>query len=563
MINIKEASCKKIPGESSLFLTFPYNEELLDIVKKSETAVWHKNEKEWEVPITELKRLIEFFQYIDDISLDLLDKKEASFLKQPILDYKLKPFDYQLEGITYGLNHNKWLLLDGMGLGKTAQALHLAEELKAQEGVEHCLIVCGINALKSNWKQEASKHTNESSIILGERVNTRGKVVYGSIKDRVDHISKPIEEFFIITNIETLRSEDFIKAYKKGPNKIDMIVLDECHKVKNKTTKRRPVQQTEGLLKLDAKYKVAMTGTLIVNDPLDAFVPLTWIDALHCNQTEFKKYFCVMGGLSGYQVVGFKNMSILKEILANHSLRRTKDILDLPPKNIIHEVLDMNDDQVKFYNSVKDGVKEEVNKVELKTTSLLALCTRLRQAATCPSILTTENISSIKTDRAVDLTEQIIENGDKVVIFSNFKEPLNILKERLSEYKPLLGTGDISDTEFSDNINNFQNNKDNKVFLGTISKAGTGITLTAASYVIFLDASWTSAANQQAEDRCYRIGSKSPVFIYYLWANDTLDLHIKDLVEAKAQVSDYIIDNKVSENMNDVLRNMLKEDNYK
>ena len=194
-----------------------------------------------------------------------------------------------------------------------------------------------------------------------------------------------------------------------------------------------------------------------------------------------------MGGFNNAQVIGFKHMDVLKEMLNKCSLRRTKDLLDLPPKNIIHEFLDLNDDHLRFYNNVKAGVREVVDNVELNTNSLLALTTRLRQASVCPSILTTENISSTKLDRAVELVEQIVDNGEKVVIFSNFKDPVYQLQERLKDFNPVIGTGDISELEFSSNIDKFQEDPKYKVFIGTISKMGTGITLTAASYAIFVD----------------------------------------------------------------------------
>lgn len=543
-----------LPGETSLFVTSNYCPELIDIMHQLEVAVWQKKEKVWEAPATSLAQLVRDLSYIDDVEVEILDEPKSVSTRQISLPYKTKPYDYQLDGIQYGLNHDKWLLLDEMGLGKTLQIIYLAEELKAQEGIEHCLIICGINALKSNWKKEIEKHSNESCVVLGEKINSRGRVTYATVAERAQQLKEPIEEFFIITNIETIRDPKVVDAYRKSKNHIDMVVLDEAHKVKNKKAK-----QSSSLLKLDAKYKIAATGTPIMNNPLDVFMPLTWIDVNRSNLTNFKNYYCEMGGFNGSQVVGFKHMNVLKDQLGTCSLRRTKDLLDLPPKTIIHEMLDMNDDHRKFYDNVRDGVKGEADKVDLNTSSLLALATRLRQASVCPSILTAENISSTKIDRAVELAEQIIDNGEKVVIFSNFKEPVNILAERLQEYNPVIGTGDIPDGIFSDNIDRFQLDPNCKVFIGTISKAGTGITLTAASYAIFIDCAWTAAVNTQCEDRIYRIGTERPVFIYYLWNIGTSDEHIKELVETKAQVADYIVDNKIADNLTETLRKMLVE----
>ena len=117
----------------------------------------------------------------------------------------------------------------------------------------------------------------------------------------------------------------------------------------------------------------------------------------------------------------------------------------------------------------------------------------------------------------------MIENNEKVVVFSTFKEPVYALNAMLKEYSPLLGTGDINDSIISENIDKFQNDPNYKLFLGTWSKCGTGLTMTSASYMIFLDTPWTNAQFQQACDRIYRIGTQKPVFIYVLMCNDTID----------------------------------------
>ena len=292
-----------------------------------------------------------------------------------------------------------------------------------------------------------------------------------------------IEEFFVITNIETLRNEDIVKQINNGINSFDMIVVDEIHKCKNPSS-----EQGKGLLKLNkATYKIGATGTLLLNNPLDAFVPLKFIEAERCTYTNFKNFYCVMGGQFNNMLLGFKNLDLLKEQIQDNSLRRTKDVLSLPPKNIIDEYVDMNDSQQKFYTNITNGVKDEVDKVNLTTSSLLAMITRLRQATVCPSILTSENISSSKLDRCVELVEEIVNNNEKVVIMSTFKDSVITLANMLKEYHPLICTGDMKEDEISNNIDKFQNDEYNKVIICTWQKMGTGITLTRASYMIHLD----------------------------------------------------------------------------
>lgn len=294
----------------------------------------------------------------------------------------------------------------------------------------------------------------------------------------------PLDAFFIITNIESIRSEEVTNALKNTKNKIDMVIVDEVHKVKNSAS-----QQGHQLLKLtNYRYKIGLTGTLIMNRPLDAFTALKWLGVEKATLTNFKGQYCVYGGFGGHQIIGYKNMDILKDEIESCSLRRTKDMLpDFPPKNIINEVLEMDDNHKKFYEAVKNGVKEECDKIELSQNNILGLTVRLMQATSCPSQLTTQKIHSTKLLRAVELVDEIVNSGEKVVIMSTFKEPLNELYELLKEYNPLLGSGDVEDSEFDKNVDLFQNDPKYKVFLGTTSKAGTGITLNSATYMICIN----------------------------------------------------------------------------
>ena len=262
----------------------------------------------------------------------------------------------------------------------------------------------------------------------------------------------------------------------------------------------------------------------------------------------------------GNQIIGFKNIETLKYQLAENSLRRTKDLLDLPPKTIINEIIDMNDKHRKFYDDIVAGVKDEVDKVEITTSSLLAMVTRLRQATACPSILTTSSIESSKIDRAVDLVEEILNGGEKVVIFSTFKETVRELENKLNKYNPVIATGDTPDEEISKNIDLFQEDNEYKIFLGTWQKAGTGITLTKANYMIFLDTPWTAGVFEQACDRIYRIGTKDPVFIYNLICKDTIDERVADILDTKKAISDYMIDDKLSEDNFNILKDYIEQD---
>lgn len=560
MIYIKQVQPTiKLPGLSSFTIKFDYDKRLVDVIHQVPNAVWHKSLGVWEIPLTSLSRAVNLLSNYEEIEIDLLDEKKQKLLyynpkndaKLHTKKYKAKLFAHQEDGIKFGLQHSKFLLLDQPGLGKTLQMIYLAEELKERENIEHCFIICGLNTLKYNWKKEIKKFSNLDCRILGERVTKKGKEKIGSVKDRLEDLRNPIKEFFIITNIETLRNEDIIKELKKKKpaNKIDMMVLDECHVCKNPTS-----QQGKNLLKISSEYMVGLTGTLLLNSPLDAYVPLKWLGIENSTFTNYKYYYCNFVGPFNNILEGYKNTEVLKDQLDKYALRRTKDLLDLPEKNIIHEELAMEDDQNKFYYNIIEGIAEQVDKVEINTSTILSMVTRLRQATACPSILSSEKISAVKIDRAIDLIDQIVGNNEKVVVFSVFKPTLEEISKRIEDYNPLICTGDLSDEVISKNIDKFQNDDDYKVVLATTAKMGTGITLNRASYAIFIDAPWTAAQAEQCEDRIHRIGSKEPVFIYYLWVKDTIDERVREILQTKEAIADYIIDDKLSKSSIDNLK---------
>jgi SNF2 family DNA or RNA helicase len=556
MIFIEERQTRKLPGLTSLFVSFNYRKELVDEIKLLDTTIFDKETKEWEVPLTQLSELIDRCCAYDDITLDVMWDDIFEDTVFELMDYKTTPFEYQKDGIQYGLNHDSWLLLDPPGLGKTLQTIYIAQELKERHNIEHCLIICGINTLKTNWKNEIEKHSNLSCRILGQRINRKGRLVVDGIPSRVKQLSEKIDEFFVITNIETIRDDDILKLLRKNKhNKFDMIVVDEIHTTKNPTS-----TQGSHLLKLtDAKYKIGATGTLMMNNPLDVYVPLKWIGADRSTYTNFKNYYCNYGGIFGNELIGFKNLSVLKNQIESVSLRRSKDILKLPPKNIITEYVDMNEKQSTFYDNIKEGIITQVDKVKMSTANLLAMIARLRQATVLPSMLTTEPILSSKMMRAIDLSHQIVGSGDKVVIFSTFKQPAYEIAEQLSSLGVVCATGDSKDADVERAIYEFQHNDDIKVFVGTWSKCGTGITLTAASYMIFLDTPWTNSSFEQAQDRIYRIGTDKPVFIYNLIANDTIDERVLEIVTDKKYLSDYVIDNDITQQGLESLRKYIEE----
>ena len=569
MIRITEISpCRKMTGKSSFLINFDFNQKIVDTLKTIPTYYYHKSDYSWEIPINYLSMALEALTFIDDVYLHLLPAEESEpkqidfkLTKAEIDQFRFKPFDHQIEGINFGLDpkHNKWLLCDSMGLGKTNEIIWYAETLKRRGLIDHCLIICGVDSLRQNWKKEIQKFSTESVLVLGEKVSKTGKVSYAPVDQRAKQLLEPIEEFFVVVNVATLRSDKIVEAFKKSKNKFGLIAVDEAHKISNKSS-----QQGANLLKLNSPYKIAATGTPIVNSPLSAYLLLSWTDNDKSTLTTYKSNYCEFGGFGGKQVIGYKNLDVLKEEMDSCSIRRTLDQVrdDMPLKTVHYEVIEMSDAHRKFYEAVKEGVKEEADRVELKSGNLLALTTRLRQATACPAILTTQDILSSKLERCVEIVEDLVSQGEKVVILSTFKEPVYQLAKLLEKYKPLVATGDVDDQVAFSRMDQFQNDPISKVFIGTHGKCGTGFTLNAASYMICIDTPYTYSSFSQSTDRIWRVTNTRPAFITVLICEDSVDERVADIVENKKELADFLVDgkeNSISSGLKDELMKIIKE----
>lgn len=569
MIRITEISpCRKMTGKSSFLINFDFNQKIVDTLKTIPTYYYHKSDYSWEIPINYLSTALEALTFIDDVYLHLLpteesDPKQIDFklTKTEIDQFRFKPFDHQIAGINFGLDpkHTKWLLCDSMGLGKTNEIIWYAETLKRRGLIDHCLIICGVDSLRQNWKKEIQKFSTESVLVLGEKVSKKGKVSYASVDQRAKQLLEPIEEFFVVVNVATLRSDKVIEAFKKSKNKFGLIAVDEAHKISNKSS-----QQGANLLKLNSPYKIAATGTPIVNSPLSAYLLLSWTDNDKSTLTTYKSNYCEFGGFGGKQVIGYKNLDVLKEEMDSCSIRRTLDQVrdDMPLKTVHYEVIEMSDAHRKFYDAVKEGVKEEADRIELKSGNLLALTTRLRQATACPAILTTQDILSSKLERCVEIVEDLVSQGEKVVILSTFKEPVYQLAKLLEKYKPLVATGDVDDQIAFSRMDQFQNDPISKVFMGTHGKCGTGFTLNAASYMICIDTPYTYSSFSQSTDRIWRVTNTRPAFITVLTCGDSIDERVAAIVENKKELADFLVDgkeNSISSGLKDELMKIIKE----
>lgn len=556
MITIRIEESKKCNEQYSMFVTFDYNQKIVDTIRNLPTRFYNPEAKEWEVPLKKMQYLVDSLSDFNfDISGKYVTLEKPKAVAPDSFNFKTKPYEHQIEGFNFGLNNDRWLLGDEMGLGKTKQVIDIAVAKKIQWSYKHCLIICGVNGLKWNWYNEVLTHSDEKPHILGQRRRKNGNIYIGDANDKMSDIFN-IDElpYFIITNIETMRNQDIVSELVKlcKDKTIGLVAFDECHKAKDPTT-----QQGKGMLKIQADTMIAMTGTPLMNTPLDLYFILKWLGYERNSWYKFKNHYAEYGGFNNYQILRYKNLDELQERLNDIMLRRLKDdVLDLPEKTYIDEYVEMTAKQNIVYNEVSAEIKANIDNIKMSNNPLAELI-RMRQATGYTGILSTTIKESAKLDRMEELVEEVVENGKKVVIFSNWTQMTTPIAERLAEYNPAIITGEINADARQQMIDKFQNNDKCKVIVGTSGAMGTGLTLTAGTVEIFLDEPWNKALKEQCVDRCHRIGQKKNLTIYTIMCKGTIDEKVHDIVEEKGRLSDAIVDGKVTRNKTELLDYLL------
>lgn len=562
MIKIKIGEPKKLSNnilvKKSAFVSFDYNPDIVSFIKQMGTRVYNPDNHTWEMPINNIIGLCNKFEnqeiQISGIYEDL-HKQEFEIDIPKDYTFKTKPFNHQIDGVRFGLNKKKFLLCDDQGLGKTFQIINWIGCLEKTDTINKVLIVCGVNSLKYNWQYEIGVHSDEKGWVLGTRFRkTTGKAYEGSTKDKLEDLDNLPDCRYIITNIESLRAgakkitkskyhfpiaEKLQQLCKNGT--ISVIAFDECHKSKEPTS-----LQSRAMLLLSAPYMSAMSGTPLMNNPLDLYFPIHWLGYENHSLYQFKQHYCKFGGWGGSQVVGYKNLEEIRALMGKIMIRRLKsEVLDLPEKIRKIEYVDMTPKQNQIYKEVYNGVMSDLQKIKFSNNPL-SMMIRLRQATGWTGILSDKVQESAKMERMVELVQEIVASGQKAIIFSNWESITEVAKEKLKSYNPAYITGATKADERMKEVDRFQTDDKCRVIIGTIGAMGTGLTLTAAQNVIFLDSPWNMALKAQAEDRAHRIGTKGTVNIITLVCKNTIDERIEELVEKKGQIADALVDGKAS-----------------
>ena len=359
--------------DKSLYIKFnKFDWVAVNNLKTLRKRFFNPNTKEWEIAfdcvldltkndylnisIKDLPTDYDLTTYMNTKALEKskMEAYEKSLLVNSIpkeYEFKTKPYEHQLEGIEYGLSKSKFILADEQGLGKTKEVIDIVSILKKENKLNTCLIIACVNSLKFNWQEEVSIHSNLTSHVLGNRlVKKTGKYATKGNSEKIEDLQKilsgELQTDFIITNIETLRNKECTNLINQLITEgiVNVVAVDEIHKCKDPNS-----IQGKALLTVKPDYRIAMSGTLVVNNPLDLYVPLRWIGKEEHKFYAFKNYYCVLGGFGGNEVVGFKHLEDLKDVLSNCMIRRLKnDVLDLPDKIRQIEYVEMNEKQNVF-----------------------------------------------------------------------------------------------------------------------------------------------------------------------------------------------------------------------
>lgn len=532
--------------EDAFKVSFKYDPTTVAKVKELAQRRYLPEERAWEIPAFELPNLVDKLG-ISNISstggvLDALktkeveDKREATQerlkdIKSVVaFDFKTDPLPHQIEAFNYGMERDMLLIGDEQGLGKTKESIDITVARK--KDLVKCLIVCGVNSVKYNWEAEIRIHSKEKSVVIdGKTMDLRVQALnnwfYGS-------------EYFAIINIESLRNEAIQDAIYLGIKDgfIGAIIVDEIHKAKNGSS-----QQGKALRSLKSPVRIGLSGTPM-NKAEDLWNILTWLGVEKRSFYSFKNTYCIMGGYGGYKVVGHKNLESLNAELNKVMIRRKKEeVLDLPPKIHSTEYVELTTKQQKLYRDIKNGIIADMENI-LASVNPLSCTLRLRQLTSGSPQITEDNP---KLDRIKDmLEEEIIPNGYKAIIFSQWSTIAVDLGVELKEYQPIVITGDVPPEKRQEMVKEFQTNPNCKLAIGTIGAMGTGLTLNKASYVFFMDKAWNEGDNQQAEDRAHRIGTMGTVNIISMVAKGTIDEAVEEYLAENRELFDRVVDGKGS-----------------
>lgn len=415
------------------------------------------------------------------------------------------------------------ILADDMGLGKTIQTIATLLHLYEHNHIKGKTLIVVPTSLLPNWENELTKFAPSFSVSLYYGV---GRVLSDTT--------------IIVTTYDIFRRDEKLFA----SHKIEALVIDEAQRIKNPTT-----QAAIALKSFNTKYRIALSGTPVENSltelwsiydfalpgylgELNAFVN-TYVRPIEMDQSQ-------------------ESANNLKRITAPFMLRRLKTdksiIDDLPDKIVIDEYATLVPEQAALYQSVVDGAMKNLEaqeEAQSRSGLIFKLITELKQICNHPrnydKTSPYDAALSGKSELLLTLLEPMIAKGEKVLIFTQYVEMLNILSQIIEEkffVEPLTFDGSLSSKQREEVVASFQNDSEKQVLILSLKAGGVGLNLTSAANVIHYDLWFNPAVENQATDRAFRIGQKNNVFVYRFITKNSFEEKIDKMIKAKTAMGE-------------------------
>jgi SWI/SNF-related matrix-associated actin-dependent regulator 1 of chromatin subfamily A len=438
------------------------------------------------------------------------------------------PLQHQKEAIEKLAGSRRFILADDMGLGKTTSTIIAALET----GAKKVLIICPAS-LKINWQREIENYSDKSVYIAeGKKFST--------------------DSDFVIVNYDILKNFHDMKDKSKSllnQSEFELVILDEAHMISNPQAQRTKI--INHYVK-NIKRVWLLTGTPMTSRPMNYYNLLNIIESpVAQNWMAYAIRYCqgyqfTAGKRKVWNVTGASNLEELRDRTSKQILRRLKeDVLDLPDKIISPVYLRLKSKEYEElmgeYYDWFDNKKEESSSLTVQFSKLM----KVRKV-----------IANEKTKQTIEFAENIIEQGKKVIIFTNFTDTLQTIYQHFGKQAVYLD-GSCTKPHRQHAVDEFQDNEKIKVFVGNLKAAGVGLTLTAAEVVIMNDLSFVPAEHAQAEDRAYRYGQKSNVLVYYPLYENTIEGAIYDILNRKKEIIRTVMGDEQPQNSGDVVEEIL------
>ena len=505
-------------------IRLPVNRTLyLDQLLKTVSNVPIEKNKEYKKVVTEFKKE----NVEDEVSIPKSVEKILRYYQKT--GYKwLKMLDnYKFGGI----------LADDMGLGKTIQMLSIIAGYVEENTDRRASIVICPSSLTLNWQNESQKFTNDLKTL----------VIRGNAEERKEQINQVDKYDIVITSYDLLKRD--IEEYKKRNYQFRFSIADEAQYLKNSNTQNAKVVKE---IKADTRY--ALTGTPIENSLAELWSIFDYIMPGYLFQ--YKK-FKTLFETPIVKENDTRAMKKLRMLIEPFVLRRTKKevLTELPEKTVTVLNNQMKDEQEKIYLNYLAQVKQEVaEKIKLdgfnkSHMQILSALTRLRQICCHPSLFIKDyKDGSSKLEQCIEIIQDATDAGHKILLFSGYTSMFDLIEDELNSrgitYFKLTGATKVD--ERIKMVDEFNANKDIKIFLISLKAGGTGLNLTGADMVIHYDPWWNASAENQATDRAYRIGQKNNVQVYKLITQNSIEEKIYELQQKKSQLIDNVLDTKTS-----------------